>query len=191
MPAGNNAEIYVIRGKTSFAKIIGDPVLNYSKDGKEWKMDLKIDANTVKEVKKMGLGDRVKQKEGYLDGAPFMTFKQKEFKSNGEPNQPIKVVDVAGNPWDQNKLIGNDSVVDVKFVKVDFGPGKKLGVYPRSVRVLELVEYSPKEFDDLDENDEFYENVVKAKAKRQEELVQFRKDFDIADDDELDDDIEI
>ena len=48
--ANSKPEIRVIRGKTSFAKILGDPMLNYNKDGREWKMDLEItDKNTLKD----------------------------------------------------------------------------------------------------------------------------------------------
>ncbi len=193
MAAGNNAEIHVIRGKTSFAKILGDPVLNYSKDGKEWKMDLQITADTEKELKRLGIGDRVKRKDEYLDGQPFLTFKQKEYKNNGEANSPINVVDAAGNPWDQSKLIGNGSTVDVKFVVVDYGKGKKHGVYPRSVRVLDLVEYTRTEFEPLDESDEFFENAKAAAERKERELVEFRKDFglesDTPDVDDLNDEI--
>lgn len=153
----------VLRGEAMYAKILGDPVLNYNKDGKEWKMDFKLaDKNSIKELDKLGIKDRVKTKDGYLDGEPFMTFKQAEFRKDGvTPNQPIKVVDIAGKEWSQEKLIGNGSKVDVKFVVMDFGPGKKKGVYIRSVRVLDLVPYEKDEFPEIDENDEFFDNLPK------------------------------
>jgi hypothetical protein len=72
-----NSVKMVIRGKTSYAKILGDPVLNYSKDGKEWKMDLVIDKDTAKEFKDAGIGDRVKSKPDYLDGQFYVTFKRR------------------------------------------------------------------------------------------------------------------
>lgn len=168
----------VLRGKTSFAKILGDPVLNYSKDGKEWKMDLILPKEAIKEVKALGIGDRVKTKDNYADGQPFMTFKQAELRRDGTPNQPIKVYDIANRPWDESKLIGNGSDVDVKFVVMDHGPGKKKGVYIRSVRVLNLVPYAQEEFAPIDENDPYFEQY-KATA---EETAQFKQDFGLEDD---------
>ena len=189
--ANNNTQTVVLRGKASFAKILGDPVLNYNKDGKEWKMDLVIDKDTVKEVKALGIGDRVKTKEGYVDGRPHLTFKQSELRRDGTPNKPIPVKDILQKDWDHSKLIGNESDVEVKFVVMDHGPGKKNGVYIRSVRVLKLVEYDRKEFDAIDENDAFYEEALKAakaaEAAEQAEAVDQSAPFDA----DLDDDIPI
>lgn len=188
-----NTQTFVIRGKTSFAKILGDPVPNYEKTGKEWKMDLKIDKSVEKEMKAAGLGDRVKRKDGYLGGEPFMTFKQKELKADGTPAQAPTVQDIKGNPWDQNKLIGNDSTVDVKFIKMDHGAGKKAGVYIRAVRVLDLNEYNRQEFDAVNEDDEFFNAVQEAEAaeadRKKREDAQFKKDFNQETDEDLDDDL--
>lgn len=161
--ANGNVQTVVLRGEAMYAKVLGDPVLNYNKDGKEWKLDFKLaDKNSEAELKKLGIADRIKSKENYLDGAPFLTFKQAEFRKDGvTPNQPIKVVDIAGKEWSQDKLIGNGSKVDVKFVVMDFGPGKKKGVYIRSIRVLDHVPYEKDEFPEIDENDEFFDNLPK------------------------------
>lgn len=182
----------VFRGKASFAKILGEPILNYNKDGKEWKMDLELtDRTSVKEAKDLGIGDRVKQKENYLEGAPFMTFKQAELRRDGTPNQAITVVDPLGKPWNQNTLIGNGSDVDVKFVVMDHGPGKKHGVYIRGVRVLNLVPYERQEFEPISEDDEFYKEAKEAEEKAAQANKEFRKDFGLETDDEksLDDDV--
>lgn len=186
----NNTVTAVIRGKASFARVLGDPVLNYDKSGKEWKLDVQITKDTVKEIKSLGIGDRVKSKDEYLDGSPYLSFKQAEFRKDGKPNFPIKVVDIKGNDWDQSKLIGNGSDIDVKFVVMDHGTGKKKGVYIRSIRVLKLVEYGGKsEFDAIDEDDEFYLEAQAAatleadRANREDE--EFKKDFDL--DDDIDD----
>lgn len=191
----NDTQTVVIRGKTSFAKILGDPVLNYSKDGKEWKMDLVIDKDTVKEIKGFGIGDRVKTKDGYVDGQPHLTFKQSEFKRSGDANQPIPVKDILGKDWDQSKLLGNGTDVEVKFVVKDHGVGKKKGVYIRGVRVLKLVPYERQEFDAIDENDEFYEEALKAakaaEAAAQAEMVDAPFETDAPDDAELDDDLPV
>lgn len=160
----------IFRGKASFAKILGAPVLNYSKDGKEWKMDLHIvDKGILKEAKSLGISDKVKQKETYLNGDPHLTFKQSELRKDGTPNYPIKVVDAAGKPWPETTLIGNGSDVDVKFIVMDHGPGKNKGMYIRSVRVLKLVPYERREFDPIDENDEFFNEAEAAEELAQQE----------------------
>jgi hypothetical protein len=190
----------VFRGKAQYAKVLGEPMLNYNKDGKEWKIDVVFaDEKGIKaEAKKLGIADRVKQKDDYVDGQPYMTFKQAEFKRNGEANERVKVTDILGNPWPQDKLIGNGSDIDVKFVVVDYGPGKKHGIYIRSIRVLKLVEYNKKEFDDLPEDDEFAAEAKALAEQRAREDAEFKKDFDLVEPeaeapivaDDLDDDLE-
>jgi len=176
----NKPQTAVFRGKAQYAKVLGEPMLNYNKDGKEWKIDLVLaDKGLLAEAKKLGIGDRVKQKDDYVDGQSYMTFKQAEFKRDGTANEPIKVTDILGNPWPKDKLIGNGSDVDVKFVVIDYGPGKKSGVYIRSIRVLKLVEYNKKEFDDLPEDDEFAAEAKAAAEKRARDMEQFKKDFEL------------
>lgn len=174
----NKTERMVIRGKANYAKVLGDPVLNYSKDGKEWKLDVEIDEFTEKEFKKAGIGDRVRRKDTYLDGRPYVTFKQAEYRRDGKINDPINVTDILGEPWDQQRLIGNGSDVDVTFAVVDYGPGKKKGAYVRTVRVLKLVPYAKSDIPPVDENDPFYEEAQAAQeARKAREAEQFRKDF--------------
>jgi len=176
----------VIRGKANYAKILGDPVLNYNKDGKEWKMDLLItNKDSLKELKAAGIADRIKRKEGYLDGEPFLSFKQAEYRRDGvTKNDPIPVIDIKGSAWDDEKLIGNGSDVDVKFAVIDYGVGKKSGVYIRGVRVLNLVPYEGSGFAAISEDDEFFQNTLKVADE------EFQADFDLASDsDDLDDDL--
>jgi hypothetical protein len=171
----------VFRGKAQYAKVLGEPMLNYNKDGKEWKIDVVFaDEKGIKaEAKKLGIADRVKQKDTYMDGQPYMTFKQAEYKRNGEANERIKITDILGNPWPQDKLIGNGSDIDVKFVVVDYGPGKKHGIYIRSIRVLKLVEYSKQEFDAIPDDDEFAAEAKALAEQRAREDAQFKKDFTV------------
>ena len=175
--ANNKGTTLVIRGKASYAKILGEPVANYNKDGKEWKMDLELSTDTLKELNKAGLKDSIKNKETYLDGNPYISFKQPSTrleKKTGQiiENKPIRVVDAAGKPWDQDKLIGNGSVVDVKFDVIDWGAGR-IGKYIRAVRVLQLVEYASSDFEPLSDDDEF-----KAAAEAEAGGVPFDTDMD-------------
>ena len=190
----SNTQTVVIRGKASYAKVLGDPVLTYDKLSKEWKMDLEVSKDTEKELKGYGIADKVKKKDNYLDGKPHLSFKQPEYQKSGKPNEPIKVSDILGEPWDDKNLIGNGSDVEVRFVVVDYGPGKKKGMYIRSIRVLRLVEYNKGDFKPIQEDDEFFQLAKEAEEKRRREHEQFLKDFNQEDkppfDTDLDDDVE-
>jgi hypothetical protein len=187
----SNSNVVVFRGKASFAKVLGDPVSNPFDDNRNWTIDLVLTPETVKEAKSLGIGDKVKQKDEYLDGQPFMTFRQAEYRKDGETkNDPIPVRDIRGNTWDQDKLIGNGSDIDLKFVVMDFGKGKKKGVYIRGIRVLKLVEYAGKnDFEPISEDDEFFTEAQQAATlqadRAAQEDKQFKKDFDL--DDDIDD----
>jgi len=188
----NENQVVVFRGKAMYAKVLGDPVLNYNKDGKEWKVDLALTPETVKEAKALGIGDRIKRaqpkedepdKPLYLDGHPYMSFKQAEYTKAGKKNDPIPVKDILGNPWPQDRLIGNGSDIDLRFAVVTT-PGKaKKSAYIRSIRVLNHVPYDKVEFADLPVDDPFYEKMKEAQAQAEarhvEEDKQFREDFGV------------
>lgn len=145
---------HYIRGKGYWMKVLGDPVDNYAKDGKEWVLDLTPDADGVKLLKKLGLSDRIKNKGD--ERGDFITFKQRAVKANGEANRPINVVDAQGRAWPKETKLGNGTDIDLKFNVRDYGPGKREGVYPQAIRVLEAVEYIPQDFAPLDEEDRFF-----------------------------------
>src|SRR5690606_474304 len=115
-----------------------------------------------------------------------------ELKADGTPNRPIEVVDILGKPWPEDKLIGNGSVVDVKFAVVDYGPGKKHGVYPRKIRVLKHVPYETDGFEPLSEDDEYFAKAAEAalEAERKATSGDFQKEFYNLEADDLDDDID-
>lgn len=188
----NNVQNVVIRGKLSFCKLLDHQLsLNYNKDGKEWKTDIQIDKETVKELKQYGISDRIKMKPEYLDGQPFLSFKQTEYKKDGvSRNEPVKIVDAAGNDWPQDKdnELGNGTVADVRFVVMDFGSGKKKGVYIRGVRVLDHVKFKREEFAPLSKDDQYFRAAVEAEEKNSNDLQEFQKDFGLTED-PLDDDI--
>lgn len=193
----NKNQTLVLRGTAMYAKVLGDPVLNYDKDGKEWKFDFipKDPKAVTKELAEAGVSDRLRSRvvkstgEDLYEGAKFMSFRQREYTKDGKPNEPIGVFDILGSPWDQNKLIGNGSIVDVRFAVVDYGPGKKAGVYPRSIRVLDHVPYAVTQFVEINDDDEYYTAAMKAaEDKVAQEDKNFKKDF-MSIEDELDDEI--
>ena len=162
----------VFRGTLQYARVLGDPVLNYNKDGQEWKFDFvpNDQAGAEKELTATGankVSDRLRaltDSEGNprYDGQKYMSFKQAAERRDGTPNIPIRVEDVNGNNWPEDVLLGNGTVADVKFVVIDNGPGKFPGVYPRSIRVLELVPYQSKEFEPIDESDPYFKKAQEA-----------------------------
>lgn len=160
----NETTTVVLRGKTNYCKLLPDQLtLNYDKSGKQWTCDF-YDF-PVKEVKALGIGDRVKEKEGYLEGNPYLSFKQTELRRDGEPNKPVPVTDIIDNPWPEDKKIGNGSTVDLKFAVVDYGKGKFKGVYLRSMRVLDHVPFEGrKDFTPVAETDEFFLKAQEAEA---------------------------
>lgn len=179
-----------LRGIAQYAKILGTPPLNYSKDGREWTMDVQLDKAGEKQLKDAGLADRVKRKDTYLDGAPYVSLRQRELTADGNPNKAPTVVDIRGMPWDHNNKIGNGSRVDVKVSVVDYGVGKKKGVYLQSTRILDHVPYTASEFPDIKEDDEFF--AAKSEAEKGDDFVdRFVNGASKPDpvDDPLDDDI--
>lgn len=159
--AKNEATTHVIRGTLNWAKVLGEPRLNtYSKE-KEWSVDLTPDAAGMDEIARIGIKDKLRE-PGEKDSRTedFLSFRHKESREDrktGERkfNEPIKVVDVTGAPWPQDKMIGNGTVADVKFRVVDYGKAYAKGVYISAIRILDHVAYEVEEFAPLGENDRF------------------------------------
>lgn len=167
--ANSKPSTLVFRGRLQYARVLGDPVLNYNKDGQEWKFDFipNDPEGAVKELTSVGVRDRLRSltdSEGNprYEGQEYMSFKQNAERRDGTPNQGIRVEDMYGNAWPEDVLLGNDTVADVKFVVIDNGRGKFHGVYPRSIRVLDLVPYQSKEFTPIDESDPYFAKAAEA-----------------------------
>lgn len=158
MAAINKATVFVT-GKLFWAKVLGEPRMNFSKDGREWTFELELTEESLEKIKKAGLADRIKGK-GYNIGQngqhatrePFLQLKKKELTKGGGRNTPIRVYNAANEEWDQDTLIGNESVADVKLDVRDYGLGMKKGVYPSAIRVKKLVRFESSEFGGMDEN---------------------------------------
>lgn len=151
-------EIVYLRGKLFWAKVLGEPVDNYNKDGKEWVFDLALDDDGVKQAKALKVLN-IKDKDD--DRGKFITLKQKATRADGTPNQPIRVLDAAGKPWNEEQKLGNETVADVKFEIRDYGKGKYPGIYPRAIRVLDHKEFASQEFAPLASDDEFFGKASK------------------------------
>jgi len=137
----------LIQGKAKWAKIIGEPSWGYENKFKEWSIDVYVDENTVKKLKDEGLGPKLKDKGNGV----YITFKRKELKADGTPNQPIRVVDHRGQPWD-NRKIGNGSTVNVNFAVNEYKPGQK-NANILSLQVWDLVPFEKGEFPVKDDSE--------------------------------------
>lgn len=144
---------YVIRGVAHWAKVLGEPVMNYGGDNREWTVDLSPDEDGMRLVNELGLEGRLKEKGD--ERGQFMAFRQREKRLDGSLNRRISVVDSQNNPWPQDRLIGNGSVVEIRFDYRDYGKGKQPGVYPQAIRVLDHKEYAPVHFAPLSEDDPY------------------------------------
>lgn len=126
---------------------------NYNRDGFEWTFDFTPDAEGLATLKAQGLASKIKNKGD--ERGDFIQLKQKEKTVAGKLNDPITVCDAKNRLWNPDIKIGNGSTAEVKIDIVDYGKGKPTGVYPRAIRVLDLVQYVRQEFAPLPEDNEF------------------------------------
>jgi hypothetical protein len=138
----------LIKGIAKWAKVIGEPSWGYENKFREWSIDVYIDEDTVKKLKAEGLSEKIKDK----GNGPYISFKRKELKKDGTPNQPIRVVDHHGEAWDKRK-IGNGSTVNVNFVINEYKPGQN-NANILSMQVWDYVSYEGGEFPVREDNDD-------------------------------------
>lgn len=150
------ANYHYMTGKVFWAKLLGDPVPNYNRDGHEWTVDFSPDAEGLALIKSLGIGSKLKNKGD--ERGDFIQFKQRAVRANGKNNDPVTVVDARNQLWDPDTKIGNESFGEVKFNVVDYGKGKPQGVYLQALRVLEHKPYVRQEFSPLPEGSKYLEN---------------------------------
>lgn len=162
----NNATIVYASGKLYWPKIVGENALvpNYDGDAREWTFEFEPDDTTF--LKEHGLLDRLKDKEDAKnpDKGRFILLRKPEFKHDGEKNEPYRIYDKDNQPWG-DELIGNGTEADLKLRIVDWGRGKKSGIYAVAIRVTNHVPYASNEFAGMDGDNEPKKAPAKAKAK--------------------------
>lgn len=140
-----------VKGKLYWAKIVGDKALvsNYDGDGREWAFEFAPEDPSF--LKEHGLLDRLKDKEDNKnpDKGQYINLRKPEFDREGQKNDPFRIYDEDNEPWD-DRLIGNGSDADLKLSIVDYGKGKKKGIYAQAIRVTSLVPYVSDEFGAMD-----------------------------------------
>ena len=159
----NQTEIVYLRGKLHWAKVLGEPVDNYDKNGKEWTFDVELDKSGVKQMNGIKVqGKLVKNIKNRDDErGDFVSFKQVYRELAPDRNGDARfttapdVLDAAGNAWPEDEKLGNGTVADIKFKVVDYGKGKYAGVYPMALRILDHVPYKDQTFAPLSDDDEY------------------------------------
>lgn len=160
----NKATTHVIRGKAHWCKLLGAARphtgdAQYDK-GPYWQIDLTPNEAGIEMLKsilsKKHFAEKMKEPKGKdTRKEDFVSFKHYLLRKDGKTNDPIPVTDASGNAWPEKRDIGNESVVEILFRKVDFGT--TVGLYIQKMRVLQLVEYDGgADFEPLSEDDEFF-----------------------------------
>lgn len=130
-----------------WAKILGEPRDKYEpSDGKEWSCEFVLQPEHVEALKAAGVHERyIKEK----DGTTYIKYSRDAERRDGTAAKPIRVIAADGFEWDQNKLIGNGSLVDVQYIVNVLA--KRAGLPERgkmavlAIKVNELVPYEQEE----------------------------------------------
>lgn len=145
----------MLQGTAKWAKIVGAPVKAYDPAEKEWTIDIEIDEETQARLREDGAGFYIRVKEGR---APYIQFKRKALKKDGTPAKPYIIKDRHRQDWDQSKLIGNGSVINVIYEYNEVGVGKDKRNKPSAIKfqVWEHVPYeSENDFPDGGADDDW------------------------------------
>lgn len=190
-------------GTLYWPKIVGDKALvtNYDGDGKEWTFEFEPeDVDFLKEhrlldrlkdplayaerLEERGEDDKAEQARKDAEGrGDYLFIRKPELNKDGEKNDPFRIYDSDGEPWDENTMIGNGSKADVKLKIMDWGPGKKKSIYCVAIRVTDLVTYETDEFAAMDKP------KSESKPKPKKERAAPKKKAAVEEFDDLDDDI--
>lgn len=133
----------ILQGTSYWAKVIGEPTFNKFENANEWTFDIAISDDAVVKLKEAGAGPYVKEPKNGEDhgGRPFLRFKRREINRDGTKAKPFRVVDKAGIEWD-GALIGNGSVLNVKFNLQPVGMGVNKGAMKPSALAIQVVEHA-------------------------------------------------
>lgn len=132
----------MIQGKSRYAKILGAPPPGFDNGPEEWTFDLVLDEKGKEDFLASGASDFY-VKVNKDTGEEYVKFTRKLVKRDGSEGKPFVVVGPDGQPWDQSKKIGNDSVLNVKYSmnEITHKGQKRLKPSALAVQVWEHVPY--------------------------------------------------
>lgn len=165
MPKFDKGKTVYFQGPVKWAKVFEFNMDDgeYAPEGGQYTIDIGLGKKEIKEVLTWNKNYEPKDDEDFK-GVQFIKFKRKnrhlskKGKLIKDWSGPPKVVDADGNPWDEDKLIGNGSICTVKLNVTE---GKMFSfVRLEGVRVDEHVAYEPDEDDDdTDEDNENSDDI--------------------------------
>ncbi len=138
----------IIEGKTKWFKAIGEPRENKFKEGKrDWSCHIAVGSAEKLLFRQNKVKKHIKFDEELGD---YVSIDLLEFDKKGQPNKKIKVEDVDGNEWPQDKWVGNLSTIKAtiniepyKFTK-DGETIEGARLIPTKIVILEHVPYVAK-----------------------------------------------
>lgn len=128
------SNVHIISGKAYWASVMS-PNTTYEP---VYSVDVCLDEDTKSLIESLGL---TVQNKGD-DRGDFVKIKRKVYKRDGSERPSPIVKDSQNNNWD-GSLIGNGSMVNVKFATYEWEYNKKKGVASdlMALQVVDLVEY--------------------------------------------------
>lgn len=128
------SDVHIISGKAYWASVVS-PNTTYEP---VYSVDVCLDEDTKSLIESLGL---TVQNKGD-DRGDFVKIKRKVYKRDGSERPSPIVKDSQNNNWD-GSLIGNGSMVNVKFATYEWEYNKKKGVASdlMALQVVDLVEY--------------------------------------------------
>lgn len=136
----NNVKLY-------WPKIVGEPTPKYNpEDGREWAVDLCFDDKQVSELQEQGVTTSFYVKNKDDERGNHFTYRRNEFRKDGVPSKPIKIVDEEGKDWPKDKLIGNGTVANIRYAlnEVTARPKNRVKISVIEIQIVELKEYEAK-----------------------------------------------
>lgn len=107
-------KLYPVRGKARWCRVLGKAPPGYDNGPAQWTLDVVLDEEGKKQFLASG-ADKFYVKVDKNTGEEYVKFTRNAIRKDGTEAKPIQVVGPDGKDWDQTKLIGNDSIVNVRF----------------------------------------------------------------------------
>lgn len=135
---------YRIQGLASYAKILGAAPPGYDNGPAEWTVDVLVNEDNKNLYLASG-GDPFYIKAD-KEGREFIRFSRKAIKKDGGESKPIQVVGPDGQEWDHSVLIGNGSVLNIKYAlnEIEHKRVKRLKPSVLGIQIWDFVKYVPK-----------------------------------------------
>lgn len=140
-----SVKVYIVTGKARYAKILGAAPPGYDNGPEEWTLDLVVDEAGEKQYLASG-GSDFYVKVNKDTGEKYVRFSRKAIKRDGSEGKPFTVVGPDGKAWDQKKLVGNDSILNIKFSlnEITHKGAKRLKPSALAIQVWEHIKYEGK-----------------------------------------------